>query len=382
MSRKKVLFITHDSSRSGAPMLLLYFLKWVKDKNMNWEITTLTLVKGALDEEFKETSHNFDFYYNRYISRRQYYIKRFLYRNFDFESYYKTEFFKKYKKNTYDVIYANTVVSLPMAIKLKNDNVKTPKLICNIHELSVIIDTSVQNFKEIAHEVDLFIAGSKLVAETLVTNYEIPLSKIKVVYDFTDLTLLPKYEAKEIDAAFVIGAMGSMNWRKGNDLFLLTALALKKKYPDTDIKFEWMGAQPFIDKNIMKNDLIKTGLTSDYIKYSHSSVNYREFFKKIDILLLTSREDPFPLVAIEAGAYGLPLITFDKATGINEIITKNKGGGFIVPYLDIEAIVEKIMFYYQNKDQVEIDANINKESFKEFTIEKSGPILTEIIDHI
>ena len=86
------------------------------------------------------------------------------------------------------------------------------------------------------------------------------------------------------------------------------------------------------------------------------------------------------MVAVEAGAFGLPLITFDKATGINEIITKNNGGGFIIPYLDIEEMVEKIVFYYKNKDQLSKDGALNKESFKEFTIEKSGPIILETIN--
>lgn len=382
MSLKKILFITHDSSRSGAPMLLLYFLKWIKERNIKWEIDTLTLLKGSLDDEFKDVSNNFDFYYQRHISKKQYYIKRLLHRNFNFENYYKTQFYKNYKQRSYHVIYANTIVSLPMAVKLKKNFLTAPKLICNVHELSVIIDTSVQNFREIASEVDLFIAGSKLVAETLIKNYGINDDKVKVVYDFTDLKLLPTYEAKKADSTFVIGAMGSANWRKGNDIFLLTAISLKKKYPHANIRFEWMGFQPFHDKKIIENDIIKAGLTSDYIKYSNSQVEYRDFFKKIDLLLLTSREDPFPLVAIEAGAYGLPLITFDKATGINEIITKNGGGGFIVPYLDIEAIVEKIIFYYQNRDEMKKDADINREGFKEFTVETSGPVLKDIIDNI
>ncbi|GAA5093207.1 hypothetical protein GCM10023210_23280 [Chryseobacterium ginsengisoli] len=363
-------------------MLLLYLLKWLKNKRTDWKIDVLTLEKGPLDQELKEASHNFNYYYERYISKSQYYIKRLLHNNFNFENHYKEKFYNKYKEQKYDVIYANTVVSLPMAILLKNNFTTVPKLICNVHELPTVIDTTVQNFKEIAQEVDLFIAGSELVADTLVKDYHIPSDKIKVVYDFTDLTLLPPYKDKNADSTFVIGAMGAMNWRKGNDLFLLSAIHLKKKYPELNIKFEWMGTQPFFEKEIIKNDIRKAGLTSDYIQYNNSSVDYREFFTKMNILLLTSREDPFPLVAIEAGAYGLPLITFDKATGINEIITKNKGGGFIVPYLDIEAIVEKIVFYYHNRDQIKKDSDINRESFKEFTIENSGPVIIDILENI
>lgn len=380
MTPKKILFITHDSSRSGAPMLLLYLLQWLKNENKNWTFDLLTLQKGPLDDEYKQAADLYFLYYPRFISKTSYYIKRIFNRNFDFENFYKKQFFEKYVENNYDVIYANTAVSLPMAVQLKNVADKTPKLICNIHELPTVIALTVPNFEVIALDADLFIAGSELVANALQTNYNIPADKIKVVYDFTDLKMLPASIPKIPNSTFVVGAMGAMNWRKGNDLFLSVAYLLKKKYPELDIKFEWIGSQPLSVKVITENDILKANLSADYIQFRNESADYRTFFTKIDLLLLTSREDPFPLVAIEAGAFGLPLITFDKATGINEIITKNNGGGFIIPYLDVNEMVEKIVFYYKNRDLLAKDGALNKQIFKEFTIENSGPVILEIIN--
>ena len=48
----KVLFVSHDASRTGAPILLLNFLKWLKE---NTEISFITLLKqgGVLEPEFR-----------------------------------------------------------------------------------------------------------------------------------------------------------------------------------------------------------------------------------------------------------------------------------------------------------------------------------------
>lgn len=60
---------------------------------------------------------------------------------------------------------------------------------------------------------------------------------------------------------------------------------------------------------------------------------------------MTSREDPFPLVSIEVGLLGKPIISFEKAVGTNEIL--QDAGGFIVPYLSIEDMAQKALLYYQ-----------------------------------
>jgi glycosyltransferase involved in cell wall biosynthesis len=58
----------------------------------------------------------------------------------------------------------------------------------------------------------------------------------------------------------------------------------------------------------------------------------------------TSREDPFPLVVLEAAMFAKPAVCFNGAGGIPEFV--DRGCGRSVPYLDVwqfaEAIVELI----------------------------------------
>jgi glycosyltransferase involved in cell wall biosynthesis len=93
--------------------------------------------------------------------------------------------------------------------------------------------------------------------------------------------------------------------------------------------------------------------------------------------LLTSREDPFPLVCIETANLSKPIICFEKASGTTEIVSQ--GGGFIVPYLDVEAMAEKIILYYEDENKRIIDGKKANELFDAFTLDKIGSQLCEKI---
>jgi glycosyltransferase involved in cell wall biosynthesis len=59
----------------------------------------------------------------------------------------------------------------------------------------------------------------------------------------------------------------------------------------------------------------------------------QQLFAAIDLFALTSREDPFPLVVLEAAMFAKPTVCFSNAGGIPEFV--DHGCGLSVPYLDI-----------------------------------------------
>jgi hypothetical protein len=56
-------------------------------------------------------------------------------------------------------------------------------------------------------------------------------------------------------------------------------------------------------------------------------------FSAADAFVLTSREDPFPTVVMEALSAGLPVVAFDRAGGIPDML-RDTGAGVVVPYGD------------------------------------------------
>ena len=104
------------------------------------------------------------------------------------------------------------------------------------------------------------------------------------------------------------------------------------------------------------------------------------YFKDMDLFLMTSREDPFPLVCIEVGMMGKPIICFDGATGTEEIVQDK--GGKIVPYLDIRQMAETVLEYYNDAELVKQHGDYNREAFREFSPEKISLQIERIIEDL
>ena len=374
---KKILFITHDSSRTGAPLVLLYFLQWLKKNEAKTDITLLALDGGPLEEDFKKTVDTFyklsDFKLKELTFFQD--IKKRVYRKmnvFKEKTHPKNVFFQEIAKGGFDLIYANTVVSVPVACKIKTFNPKL-KIVAHIHELQATIQLFVSNLSDYVDQIDSFIVASNLVKQNLENTYKISDQKIKTIYEFTCVNREFK---KQEDDHFLVGGAGVAGWRKGSDLFVQVAKYIKDEYTDLKIKFIWIGRLSYWEKIILENDLIKTGL-SETVNFTGLLDSPDEIFSNLDVFLMTSREDPFPLVCIEVGMLGKPIIGFKGATGTEEVLVNKKEN--FVPYLDIASMGEKIIEYYRNRDLLQRDSEDFKTIFSKYTPEKISPI---IIDHI
>lgn len=390
----RILFISHDASRTGAPMLLKHLLVWIRDNRPELKIDVLILQEGALDTDFKTLSDGYFNFSDYEKSKKNIFdtiyrkiSKQLIKYNFDIHSH-TTESLKEVQlsqflihiahQNQYDIIYANTALTIQSALKIKNNSLLKPKVFANIHELDVVLKLYTPDIYKYINEVDTIIAGSKLVKDNLIDNYSVNPKLVEVIYDFTDYNELKVADEtyRKKDKCFCVGGMGALQWRKGDDLFIQIARFVKSHYSEPNIKFIWVGALSSFNRVTIENELRKAGL-SDSVEFVGESVDYYKYYREFDLFLLPSREDPFPLVAIEAGLNGLPIICFENSTGISEVITK--GGGFVVPYLDIESMAEKIMVYYSNNTKLKMDGELNRIQFLNYTSERICPQLLNLM---
>lgn len=359
----KILFITHDTTRTGAPMVLLHFLRWLKEHQSQVEIDVLALRGGNMEGEFQENCSN---YYNYSVETKTVslsIIQRILKKLHLYKQKNKKDvFIASLAKNEYDVIYANTIVSIPIAVALKKISLNS-KVLAHVHELNTVINHLSPNFNEYVDSVDGFITASNLVADNLIKNRLIDRKLVSTIYECakvdTNLKALPKDHNR-----FVVGASGHVSWRKGYDVFLQVASYINKHYDADNIIFEWVGNINKDVKFIIEADIEKIGLQNK-VHFVGELENPNLKFSNFDVFLMTSREDPFPLVCIELGMLGKPIISFQNAVGTNEVI---KGrGGFVVPYLDIEEMSKSVMKYYDDKNLIEEHGSFNKSAFSNFT---------------
>jgi glycosyltransferase involved in cell wall biosynthesis len=75
----------------------------------------------------------------------------------------------------------------------------------------------------------------------------------------------------------------------------------------------------------------------------------REYFLAGDLFLLTSREDPFPLVALEAADCGLPVLCFDGAGAMPGFVQGD--AGYVIAFEDVQAMAEKVVFLGDHSEE-------------------------------
>jgi glycosyltransferase involved in cell wall biosynthesis len=148
--------------------------------------------------------------------------------------------------------------------------------------------------------------------------------------------------------AFVVLGAGSITYRKGVDLFLAILEAVRTKAPEVPWRFVWIGD----DKDdasvgqyslFVADQIERSGLT-DVVTILPPTPAIEAAYDAADVLLLSSRLDPLPNVAIDAMAQGLPVVCFDQTTGIADLLRDvDVAGDCVAPYLDIGAMADRLI---------------------------------------
>lgn len=375
----KILFIGHEATRSGAPISLLRLMGYLK-KTIDDPYFEIILLKGGpLISDYKTFGKTKIIKNNVYPlswkTRIRNRLRKHLF-SFVIKKRYEWYF------NRFDLLFVNSSASLRFFSDI-GFKTKT-KSIIRVPELPPTIDELITNemFCQLALKFDKIITVSKLVKKELTKSYNIQDNKIDIVYGAFESTEEPnlvqsKKFFKEIpEGSFIVGGAGGPSWRKGFDVFIQLANLISKK--EKKIYFVWLGNNQnkffndaSYDLNLMQNKNIII------LPYSR---NPADFFNSIDVFFLSSRIDPFPLVCVESNSYGKPVICFEKSGGAIELV--ERGGGFVVPYLDIDEAAKKILYYYNNPEILTKDGLNAKKTSVDFTIEKSGSRLLEIITEV
>ena len=113
----------------------------------------------------------------------------------------------------------------------------------------------------------------------------------------------------------VVGA-GYADRRKGFDLFVETAhLCLDA---GLDARFVWLGHRSPEMTRWLERTHGRAG-PDPRVRLEPFSDRVEDWLAAADCLLLSSREDPYPTVALEAMAAGLPVVSFAGATGLDAL---------------------------------------------------------------
>jgi glycosyltransferase involved in cell wall biosynthesis len=155
------------------------------------------------------------------------------------------------------------------------------------------------------------------------------------------------------DTFLVIG-VGFVQMRKGVDLFLECATQLVKNNAGIHFRFVWIGSgyEPERDLaySVYLKDQVQRSNLLDHFEFLPETTSIETAYQAADLMLLSSRLDPLPNVAIDAMSRGLPLVCFKRTTGIADILIEaGLEDACVAPYIDPSAMAEKVMTFAQSK---------------------------------
>ncbi len=321
----RILFISHDAARFGAQMVLIYLMRWLK--NHAWvDMRLLLLGGGDLLPSFQEIAPTLlieDLPTNNQLGAVRYFSGRV------------------------DLIYGNSAVSAQIYDWLAELNVP---IITHVHEL----EQSLQRFAG-ARTLELmlrytnhYITASQAVLDNLVDSHHVDINRGSVVHAFIEpLEKSPPQPDQRHALRKALGlkgkdilvfGCGTRDWRKGADLFVEVA-RLATGQSTVNVNFCWVGDGTDGRIPAMEQLIAQYGLENRVQLFS-SHQNPRELFQAGDLFLLPSREDPFPLVCLEAAECGLPIICFQEAGSMPLFVADEIG--FVVPFENIRLMAEKV----------------------------------------
>lgn len=373
-----ILIIGHEASLTGAPKFLLGFCRWLKNEK-NEKIIFLLKEGGPLLDSYREVALTYVCY--RSISNKNL-ITTIWNRILNLLKIRFIVFFLRREK--IKLILSNTLLNGDILEKLRSLNVP---IITRVPELEYVIRNYWQYnlIQRTLRYSNHFIAVSQAVKDNLIKNHNIPTDKIDLCYGFvSQLHVNNNSHSENIrkkmdipDRALLIGACGNPEWRKGPDLFIEVARKIIIDKKIDNVYFIWIGGNiKSVHYLEVKYELEKLSIY-DKVYITGEVENPSEYYKCLDIFLMTSREDPFPLVNIEAAFFGLPIICFDKSGGSPEFVTEDIG--FVVDYGDTNAMAERLIQLIENKElRKKLGDNIKKKA-DEYTLEKRAHMLYDII---
>jgi glycosyltransferase involved in cell wall biosynthesis len=286
-----------------------------------------------------------------------------------------------------DIVYANSIGTHPYAIEARKKNIPT---IFHIHELEEGFKWGLMNVnkKYFNNWADKFIAVSDKVKDLLINKMKCDESKIELFNAFVsseeiigkvnEISLEDvNLEMGKKDNEKIIVSIGEVGSRKGTDLFIDAHKILKKK--GCKFKFVWIGPMRFREQieNSYKNrdkDFLFLGEKSNPYPYLNAS----------DVFVLSSREDPFPLVALESMVLGKPIVAFKESGGMPRVI--EGCCGINVKEMNAESLADSIEELYLDREQMDDfgkeGQKIQKENYdSEIIMQKINKLIKTFIEN-
>lgn len=351
VQRQKIVVVTHDAYLHGAQYLALNIARELLEQHQ-CEVTILSNGEGPLLDKFREIG--------------------IVYELFSMSEKEKISLYQGLYNEGVRFAIANTSTVGEIVRDLKKVNISSVSL---IHEMESVIRQ--YNLKGslalIADNAEKVLFPSQIVKDDF-TKF-VALSEEKSMIQPQGLFRQNYYKGKKSLArerlrtelslekdTFIVLNIAYGDKRKGLDIFVQTGIEVLERGGLVD--FVWGGHY----EESMYHDVQKMIAKTPYRDRFHFTGFLEDidvFYAGADLFFLSSREDPFPSVVMDAMNVGLPVIGFRGAGGFSTLL--EKGQGVLVDYLDEKQVASEIVDLQKDNQRYEqISLNAKQKIEKDY----------------
>lgn len=308
---RRIIYVSHDACYNGAQLLSLNIIEQLT-KVFHYHVVVILLRGGKLFPQFKEFASDF-------ICLEQ-------------EKDPDAALMNLLKQVKCKIAMCNTVMTGDILKILTQQGIRC---ISMIHEMEHTINAYQGKSKliKISEYAEKVVFASEYVLKSAEQVYAIPQEKVVIspqgcyksnpygTHNDTNRKEVRQKFGLSADTRIVLG-VGFGDARKGIDLFVRTAIQVCES--NQDIAFIWLGETDPAYKE-KTEQLLSQCSCRDRIVFADATDDVFYYYSAVDLFVLTSREDPFPTVVMEAMMAGLPVVAFQGGGGYVEIITSQTG---------------------------------------------------------
>src|SRR5262245_31788985 len=291
LAERRVLFVSHEAMRTGAPVLLLHFLRWLRT-NTSIDFEVVLRRGGELSAEFAALAPvwHAEAKPGR-LARTSMGAARRLGLGASPDGAHIRRMVRQMSHRNFGVVYSNTFTNGAFVSRL---GALSCPVVTHVHELEAnILRPGEENLRLVKAQTSHYIACSAAVKSTLVARHGIERDRIDVIHGFVATRALTAEQRAEARArvrrelsipegACVVGAAGTTNWAKSPDLFVQLAYAVHRRRPARPVHFVWVGG--WQDHRLAELRLdAQTAGVGDIMHFPGTRPNATEYFCAFDV---------------------------------------------------------------------------------------------------
>jgi glycosyltransferase involved in cell wall biosynthesis len=307
VATRKAVFVVHDLNVGGAPILLANIARWFRD-HTSYDVRIVAMTGGPLNALMQSIAPTYVIGTKRVAENAAAVVREKL---------------RTFIGDEPAFTFLNSAASGGYC---EVDPYLSPTL-SYIHEAPKILEHFAYNLDLILKKSDHIICGGNTVYDHFRSRLNVSEERLSNQPAFIRPRVSstpPSAEEKRAlrvkigikpEPTLVVGC-GVLHWRKQPDVFVRMAaeLALKR---GRNVRFLWVGDGEDMTAVRKMAKKLKVSSLIEFVGYQE---DIYPFLEAADIFALTSSEDPFPLVCLEAGLMGAPSVVFREATGMTAVV--------------------------------------------------------------